>query len=194
MVDIRRRRPEPEASGRFLLRLPVRLHESLRVTARTAGLSLNEYCCRRLAAPSPVGTSDDGTDRAVEWALSLFEDRLLAVLAYGSWARGEAARQSDVDLLVVVEQSVAITRELYRRWDARELEIDGRPVEPHFVHLPAPKRARTGLWAEVSLDGIVLFERGHEVSRCLAAVRRDVFGGLLIRRTVHGQPYWTEVT
>lgn len=194
MVDIVRGGPTPSASGRFLLRLPVALHETLREAARGAGLSLNEYCRRRLAAPErgPVG-DDDGTADAVDWARGLFGRDLLAVLAYGSWARGETERGSDVDLLVVLAPGVTVTRDLYRRWDARSLAIDGLPVEPHFVQLPTRDRARTGLWAEASIDGLVLFERGHEVSRLLAVVRRDVMEGRLVRKIAHGQPYWAEV-
>lgn len=181
------------ASGRFVLRVPADLHLALREAARDAGLSLNEYCRRRLSAPTGAPTGPEGTEEVVGWARDLFGDRLLAVVAYGSWARGDDHRESDVDLLVVLDPRSPITRELYRRWDARSLVIDGHAVEPHFVHLSEAGRASTGLWAEAALDGIVLFERGLEVSRCLARVRRDVMSGRLVRRTAHGQPYWAEV-
>jgi hypothetical protein len=51
----------------------------------------------------------------------------------------------------------------------------------------------TGLWAEAALDGVVLFERGLVVSKRLAAVRRDIVAGRLVRRLAHGQPYWAAV-
>jgi predicted nucleotidyltransferase len=184
---------QPTASGRFLLRLPAALHDALRAAAREAGLSLNEFCCRKLAAPGSAAVAPGGTAEAIAWADRLFGDRLLAVLAYGSWARSQARPDSDVDLLVVLDQRSPITRDLYRRWDERRLEVEGHEVEPHFVHLPAMKKTGSGLWAEVALDGILLFERGHDVSRYLARVRRDVIEGRLVRRTVHGQPYWAEV-
>lgn len=193
MTDTRQRTTEVPASGRFLLRIPVGLHDALRRAARDAGLSLNEYCCRKLAAPIGNVSDADGTADAVDWAGGLFGDRLLAVVAYGSWARGEAQRDSDVDLLVVVDARQRITRDLYRRWDERRLVVDGRNVDPHFVHLHDDDRPWTGLWAEAALDGIVLFERGHDVSRCLSRIRRDVLAGRLVRRTSHGQPYWAEV-
>jgi predicted nucleotidyltransferase len=193
MDDTKPRRAEPTASGRFLLRLPVALHQRLRAEACEAGVSLNEYCCRKLDAPvSSLGNGDDTAD-AVSWASRLFEDGLLAVLAYGSWARGEAQRDSDVDLLLVLDPRLPIHRDLYRRWDQRRIAIDGRPVEPHFVALPGRNRSSSGLWAEAALDGIVLFERGREVSRWLAHVRREIVAGRLVRRTAHGQPYWAEV-
>lgn len=191
--DIKKGAAEASASGRFLLRLPPELHDELRAEARATGLSLNEFCCRKLAAPAGSAVDTDGTAQVVRRAGELFGDRLLALVAYGSWARGEAARDSDVDLLVVLDPRAPITRGLYRRWDERELAIDGHEVEPHFVHVLAEGRAGTGLWAEAALDGIVLFERGHDVSRSLARVRRELVSGRLVRKTAHGQPYWSEV-
>ena len=67
----------------------------------------------------------------------------------------------------------------------------GRPVDPHFVHPPDEKVA-SGLWGEVAVDGIVLFERNWRLSAHLARVRRAIAEGKLVRRLVHGQPYWTE--
>jgi hypothetical protein len=98
-----------------------------------------------------------------------------------------------VDLLVVVDRSVALTRALDREWDEESVSWEGRRVEPHFVHLPEEGRVAAGLWAEVALDGIVLFECGLAVSKRLAAVRRDIVAGKIVRKTSHGQPYWAEV-
>ena len=114
-------------------------------------------------------------------------------MAFGSWARGELADTSDIDVLVVVDQDVAITRDLYRRWDEVVIRWKDRPVDPHFVHLVAPHLPSSGLWAEVAIDGLVLFERDLRLSSALAAVRRSMVEGRLRRRVVHGQGYWTEV-
>jgi hypothetical protein len=96
-------------------------------------------------------------------------------------------------VLVVVDAAAPITRSLYRRGDERPLAWDGRPVEPHFVHLRAAGAHATGLWAEAAIDGIVLFERGSATSARLAQMRRAIVDGRLVRRVVHGQPYWSEV-
>lgn len=64
-------------------------------------------------------------------------------------------------------------------------------VDAHFVHPPADD-ALSGLWAEAALDGVVLFERGGHLSAHLVRVRRAIAEGRLVRRVVHGQPYWTE--
>jgi len=193
MTDTNRVSRGSSLSGRFLLRLTPGLHSALRRAAREAGVSLNEYCARKLALPPSNPPALVGVVSVVEHAVELFADDLIALIAFGSWARGEAATSSDVDVLVVVESSVPITRDLYRRWDTRPLSWDAHPVEPHFVHLRASDEGTTGLWAEVAIDGIVLFERGIAMSQRLAAIRREVLVGRLVRRTAHGQPYWSQV-
>jgi len=182
-------RPE-QPSGRFVLRLDPGLHAALRQAARAYGSSLNEYCARRLALPVAglVGPAGVGVARAA----ALAGESLLGVVAFGSWARGEAGVRSDVDLLVVVERRVEIGRRLYQQWDEAPVSWNGHRVEPHFVHLPEHGARLSGLWAEVATDGLVLFDRGLVVSRLLVAYRHEIMTGRLVRRTVHGQTYWVE--
>jgi hypothetical protein len=182
-----------EASGRFLLRLGPGLHAALREAAAAAGVSLNEYCGTKLAVPLSVAGTGESIARAVTRAAALFADDLIGVVLFGSWVRGEATEDSDVDLLVVVEDDVRLTRSLYRCWDREPVRWEGRPVEPHFVHLQGPQHELIGTWAEVAVDGLVLFERGLEISARLRSIRREIAEGRLIRKTVHGQPYWAEV-
>lgn len=177
-------------SGRFLLRIEPAVHAALRAEAADAGLSLNELCARKLAAPGPVGTGP--APQAVERALAELGAGLLGLIAFGSWARGEATQRSDVDLLLVVAPRIRVVRDLYRPWDDAPLRWDGRPVEPHFVHLPEPGGRVSGLWAEAALDGIVLYERGFAISRRLIDVRHRIVAGRLTRREVHGHSYWVE--
>jgi predicted nucleotidyltransferase len=189
----RSRRSNPRTvSGRFVLRLPPTLHAELRERARQAALSLNEYCVRSLSPPRNRLDRDD-VSAAMEHAAAIAGASLLGVIAFGSWARGQATETSDVDLLIVVERGFDLTRATYVRWDERPLTIDGRPVDAHFVRLPAGTSGLSGLWAETAIDGIVLFERGLVVSSWLAEVRRALVEGRLARRLVHGQPYWCEV-
>lgn len=177
-------------SGRFLLRIEPGLHAALRRAAEAAGLSLNEYCARKLAVPSGSTALSEGAGRALAHAAEVLGDDLRAAVVYGSWARGEAGEESDVDLLLVVDDRRAITRDLYRDWDRAPVSWDGLEVEPHFVHLPPTNRPASGLWGEVALDGVVLFERGGRLSAALARVRRDLAEGRLVRKQVQGQPYW----
>jgi predicted nucleotidyltransferase len=173
-----------------VLRLDPEVHARLRRAAGEAGLSLNEYCARRLAADSVGLSARAGPAGAVGRASRLLGNHLVAVAVYGSWARGEPTSESDVDLLVVVERSVRISRDLYRRWDEVPVEWDGRRVEPHFASLPDPEERIAGVWAEVALNGIVLSDDELRLSERLVRVRRDIAEGRIVRRTSHGQPYW----
>jgi hypothetical protein len=184
--------PKPSASGRFVLRLEPGLHAALRQAAAASRLSLNDYCARKLAAPLGNLAALADASRAVSRAAGLFGDHLVGVAAFGSWARREAGASSDVDVLVVVDPDIAITRQLYRTWDDEPMSWEGHPTEPHFVQLPPPDTIVAGLWAEVALDAVVLFERGLALSAYLARVRRDIVDGRIVRRMAHGQPYWTE--
>jgi hypothetical protein len=181
-------------SGRFVLRIDPGLHAALRSSAEAMGVSLNEYCARKLAAPvgnlAPWILSSD----AVQYASSLLGESLLGVVAFGSWVRAEMHEDSDVDLLVVVDDDIKIRRDLYHLWDEQPIYWQGHRVEPHFVHLPPGERLATGLWAEVAVDGIMLYTRDLRLPETLARVRRDIADGRIVRRIAHGQPYWVEAT
>lgn len=191
--SLRRSRPRP-ASGRFVLRLDPAVHETLRAAARSHGLSLNDYCSRRLAAPAGGPQESWEASTAIRRALTLLDDHVVGVVVFGSWARGVAADTSDVDVLIVVGPGVALTRDLYRQWDSAPVTWNGRPVEPHFVHMADDAAVTGGVWAEAALDGLVVFERQFEVSMRLVRVRHQILSGRLVRRVAHGQPYWSEVS
>ena len=178
-------------SGRFVLRMPPPLHGQLQDAARAGGLSLNAYCVRQLAAAGAGVAGDEDARSLVTRARTVAGDALVAVVLHGSWVRGEATPASDVDALIVVEPSLALSRALYRSWDAHPVTWRGHRVDPHFAH-PAAEGRFSGLWAEAALDGLVLFEREWRLSAYLARVRRAIAAGRLVRRVVHGQPYWTE--
>jgi predicted nucleotidyltransferase len=143
-----------------------------------------------LAAPiGNLAAMNPATD-VVTHAAALAGEDLVGIVAYGSWVRGEATVQSDLDLLIVVAALLPLTRTLYRRWDQRGLTWHGRPIDPHFVHPIADDTRPSGLWAEAAIDGVVLFERALRVSTMLGRVRRAIVDGRLVRRRIHGQPYW----
>ncbi|MCU0303044.1 MAG: toxin-antitoxin system HicB family antitoxin [Thermoanaerobaculales bacterium] len=177
-------------SGRFLLRIDPGLHEALRRAATAAGVSLNEYCARKLAAPIGELMAFDLGAAAVRRAAAVAGPSLVGVVAFGSWARHELHDGSDIDLLVVVDPSLALARDLYARWDEEPLVADRHRLEPHFVHLPSTVPEGSGLWAEAAIDGVVLFARDLELASVLAAVRRRIAEGRVRRKTAHGQPYW----
>ncbi len=188
MVD---RDERTTASGKFVLRIDAALHAALRSAADQEGLSLNEYCARKLALPGErvIGPASDVVERAARTV----GGALLGVVAFGSWARGNLADSSDIDLLIVVDEATPIHRTLYEDWDDSPLRWGGHLVEPHFVHLPSEENILSGVWAEVAVEGIVLFERELVVSRRLVQVRRQIAAGSIVRRRAHGQHYWVEV-
>ena len=185
-IHDRRQRPP---SGRFVVRIDPSLHASLRARARSEGISLNRYCARELGSPGSELLPPAA--EAVGRAHSILGEALLGVLVFGSWARGKPSWESDLDILLIAADELPISRSLYRQWDdGPALEWDGHVVEPHFVHLLADGETPSGLWAEVAMDGLVLFERRLAVSRTLAGVRRRILEERVSHRVVHGNPYW----
>jgi len=77
---------------------------------------------------------------------TLYGRRLKNVLLYGSWARGEATEDSDIDLLVVLSGNVAPAREIDRMIDAiteinlnRGVLVSVYPVsEENYASLNSP--------------------------------------------------------
>jgi len=154
----------------------------------TAGLSLNDLCGRTLAAPGAGGL--EAASGVVLTIRSRLGSDLEGVILYGSFARGELTTGSDVDLLVVLRAGTPITRSLYRDWEETLPAWNGREIDLHFVHLPAPEDRVSGSWAEAAVCGIVLYEKELTVSRRLIRIRAHIAAGGLLRRMSQGQPYW----
>ncbi len=167
------------------------LHTALHKAAAASGESLNAYCVRHLKTVEIRSLGDEDAMSLVGRARAVAGDALAAVVLHGSWARGEATAASDVDALVVVDSSLALCRALYRAWDAGRITWRGRRIDAHIVHPPRGGEI-SGLWAEVALDAVVLFERDWKLSSHLSRIRRAIAAGQLVRRVVHGQPYWSE--
>jgi predicted nucleotidyltransferase len=113
-----------------VLRLDPRLHDVLRAEAAAAGTSLNDWCGRVLSTPGCGGL--EPASKVILAIRSHQETDLVGVVAYGSFARGELAAGSDVDLLVVLAGRVPITRALYRAWEGVVPDWEGREVDLHF--------------------------------------------------------------
>lgn len=180
-------------SGRFVLRIPPELHTALRQAAEQAGVSLNAHCAERLATPAAVA-GGPGPPVAAR-ALEILGGAPVGAVAFGSWARGEAGADSDIDVAVIVDRDTGIDRDLYRRWDAEELDWEGRRVDAHFAHPPASDEEISALWADLALDGLVLFDSDLRIARLLGSLRRRLLEGREVeRKEVHGQPYWVRVS
>jgi predicted nucleotidyltransferase len=178
-------------SARFLLRLSPQLHRTLTARAAAHQLSLNEYCVRKLAGPEPPMIRDAAALEVSARAQAVAGARLIGLIVHGSWARAKARAASDVDVLVVVDAALALTRALYREWDDVSLSWEGRAVDAHFLHLPADPDRAGGVWCEAAIDGIVLSDRDGRIDETLRRIRRAVADRRLVRKHAHGQPYWT---
>lgn len=171
------------------------MHRALARAAAAAGLSFNEYCVRRLADPAPAGGMAAALLRAevVNAARAAHGDRLVGAIVIGSWARGEAGPAADVDVLLVLDRAIPLTRELYRAWDASAPVVAGRSLDVHFTHPHVPGASPGAVWCEAAVDGTVWFDRDGHVAAALADVRRAIADGRVVRAVVHGQPYWKGV-
>ena len=109
------------------------------------------------------------------------------MVLFGSFARGEAAEHSDIDLLIVTEPSVPLGRALYAVWDATSSDAT---VSPHFVHLPEKVFEAGSRWYEVAIDGVVLFEKGRLITGFLRTVRKAIADRLIERKDAYGHGYW----
>jgi predicted nucleotidyltransferase len=176
---------------RFLLRLPVALHASLVAGAAQRRLSLNEYIGRRLAGPEAHPAVEAVAAVVLTRGREVAGDALIGALLHGSWARGEARADSDIDALIVVDRSLPLTRRLYRTWDERAVVWGGRAVDVHFVHLPATIAAAGGVWCEAAVEGRLIADRDGRIDDALIELRRTIADGRLVRKRAHGQPYWT---
>lgn len=175
----------------FLLRLPPALHADLVGRAAAEGLSLNQYCVRSLRAGGPSMGPWLDVGGLVARARRVVHEHFVGLIAHGSMERGEASTSSDVDVLVVVDRSQPLTRDVYRQWDAEQVEASGVPVDVHFVQLPeSPDRAGS-VWCEAAIEGTVLADTKGRVRCALRDVRRTIGEGRLVRKRAHGQPYWT---
>lgn len=181
------------------MRIPPELHAALKAAAGRVGVSLNSYC-RSILATAVRGDGGDGDGGMITAALLAaltgeFGEALVGLVVFGSRIRNEHTAMSDIDLLVAVSESVAVSRELYTRWDTAvdAVHADAGVVSPHFAHLPAGDAAVGSLWLEVALHGVVVLDPAGEVARTLVRVRDRIAAGEVQRRVAYGHPYWVHV-
>ena len=171
--------------------MPLELHQKLKTQAAGQSLSLNEYCSRILATATPDYPTAGSLGRELlTRALDVVGSGLVGIIVFGSWIRGDANDSSDIDVMLVVDEGVEIKRSLLTRWDEVTLRFDNRTVEAHVARLPDKREIVSGLWAELAVDGVIVFERGLELSRTLGRIRSEIALGRLQRRRSHGQDYW----
>ena len=167
------------------MRLPPPLHAALKRRAREEGVSLNGLCLAALKGFAGMGAQESsvGTRVPLDGIKSLLGASLSGVVLFGS---------ADIDLLIVVNTELPLTRSLYERWD-REVDPPGASrISPHFVHLPGSAERAGSLWYEAAVEGIVLLDPEGVVSRFLRTLRRSMAEGTLLRKSAYGHPYWVK--
>jgi predicted nucleotidyltransferase len=183
----------------FLIRMDEADLRRLQARAKKSGVSINMYINQILSDHStPVSKSArDSSSQFLKPILEAsFSSELVAILLFGSVAKGFDSESSDVDLLLVMDSRTKITRSLYATWD-KEIEgrldriyFDGREVSPHFTSLPKDLADFHGLWLEVAISGIVLWRKDNRVDNLLINIRTEIASGAFKRKESHGHPYW----
>lgn len=120
------------------------------------------------------------TDALLEAARARLGNRLTAVALYGSVARGEAHRFSDVDLFVVHRGASEVVSEAFLRAKlrlrdtplTRELTSQGIPAAPVAVYRSEEELADTPwLLLDMTHHGIILFDPRGVLHRKLQSLR-----------------------
>ena len=172
----------------LFLRVTSELNSELKQKAAEASLSLNEYCVSALKENLSLTLEDDKFSQVLQNAKKLFKNHLQALVIFGSWARGEQTAESDLDILIVLDQAVKISRELYTTWE--EAVTLPPQYSIHFSQLP--NDSLSGFWCEIASDGIVIFDQQLKVSRSLVTLREKILSGRYLSRSSHGHRYWLE--
>lgn len=175
----------------LFLRLEPALIGNLKKLSEKDGLSLNAYCSSALerSISRDIGIVSSRYDSVVRDAKDFFGDHLRAVILFGSKARGDSTSESDTDFLFVVDNEVRIQRATYTNFENSKTLAD--EVSIHIVNLPLSYEALSGLWCEIALEGIMLFDKNLNVSGFLLEIRRMILEGVYLARYSHGHRYWT---
>ncbi|GAB5045960.1 nucleotidyltransferase domain-containing protein [Thermodesulfovibrio sp. TK110] len=106
--------------------------------------------------------------RITENLKNSFSYRLKAVVAFGSRVRGDFNRESDFDILVIVENLTISDEEKIIKIILEEEEKTGIPYEPIIKSLDVfekEKEFKTGFYLNIIKEGVFLYDsniRGKE--------------------------------
>jgi predicted nucleotidyltransferase len=188
-------------SGNFVLRVPPDFHRKLSQMASQSGESLNRFCLKKIKDSLQLHPSLSGVEQKPSFQSTLAEKLksagipLIGIVMFGSTARGEARDSSDIDLLLVVDQSLPLTRKLYQIWDdcistlQTSSEISAQ-LSPQFVVLPREPANAGSLWFETAIEGLIWMDTDFKIERFLAQIRMAIVRGEIRREVSHGHPYW----
>jgi len=113
---------------------------------------------------------------------------IVGMVLYGSTARGEASETSDIDVLILIESTFPIRREIYTALDSIR-GIDPR-ISLSLAHLPKEEERPGSLWLEISRDGIILSDRNGQIAKAIDRIHKLITTEKIMRHETHGQGYW----
>ncbi len=143
---------------------------------------------------SPAIAEQSVADEAVRALRAALGDRLVAVVLFGSRARGDARPESDWDLLVLADdlpENVHERRLLLKQ----RLPASYRGGLSLLIRTPAEFESRLpSLYLDIALDGQILYDRDGYATHRLGELRRIMDkAGLYRLRTSHGDVWrWRE--
>jgi predicted nucleotidyltransferase len=120
-----------------------------------------------------------------------FGKQLVGVVAFGSQVAGKATLNSDLDILIVLDERVSIKRKLYEIWD--NFNIDNDPeITPHFVNFAKSAKPikSSGLWLEIALNHKILFEQKSQITNHFSRLQKCLANDEVRRYFSNGHPYW----
>lgn len=192
-------------SGKFVLRIPHKLHLALRKRSEKLGMSLNSLCSEILsssALPAPSSASSFYTEFIpspfLEVLIEKWKDKVCGILLFGSVVRKEETEKSDIDLLLVLKEDMDLDRQLYRDWDHFYEKVQRsvtplREISPQFVKFPKDPLQAGSLWYDVALQGVVLWQSNETLFHVLQKLREAIADGKIKRCFSHGHPYWIKL-
>ncbi|MFB6491121.1 MAG: nucleotidyltransferase domain-containing protein [Thermoproteus sp. AZ2] len=138
--------------------------------------------------------------KLVELLRERLGDDLVSVVVYGSVARGDYRRDSDVDLLIIAKNLPKTMTERLILFDEVERRLQGdldRLMEMGYYValspiLKTPEEARrfSPLYMDMTQDAVILYDKDGFFNGVLEGVRR-VLGGLGFERVWIGRAwYW----
>ena len=112
-------------------------------------------------------------EKLVENLLKVFGEKLVSVALFGSAARGEAREDSDIDLLIVIEdlpKDRFERYELYREAEER-LGDEASRISP-ILKTPEEASRITPLYLDLVEDSIILYDKGGFLRGILERLRK----------------------